>query len=183
MVRRNTFVLVVVYLVVHLASPAHADSDELEHRVMFNVPVTLGATFAGGTSAAIAVRPEALWMRLSRSTLDRRIGVFGIGGYGELGRVAGANERGAGVTLAFGSGSFGVAPSVGFMQRDHERTVAGSVFLGMLEVDYFDHYHIATGIRVDVRRLESGTATTVSYQLDVVLPVLAVGLFSGLTHH
>ncbi|MGH9888722.1 MAG: hypothetical protein ACREBE_24530 [bacterium] len=144
--------------------------------------MTLGATFGAGTSFAIAARPELLWMHLRRDRLDHRIGVLGIGGYGEIGRVAAANERGAGVTLAFGSSSLGCAPSIGIMQRDHQRSVAGSVFLGMLEVDYFDHYHVATGIRIDVRRLDSETATTVSYQLDVVLPVLAAGVFTGLGH-
>ena len=179
---RSSPLLLVVPLVVHLVSPAYAD-DAVENRVMFNMPITLGATFAESTTFAVAARPELLWMHLRRDRLDHRIGVLGVGGYGEIGRLAGANERGAGVTLAFGSSGLGCAPSVGIMQRDHDRGVTGSVFLGMLEADYFDHYHVATGIRIDLRRFDNETATTVSYQLDVVLPVLAVGLLSSLSHH
>ena len=175
--------MLVIALVVHLVSLAHADVGDVENRVMFNVPVTLGATFAGSTTFAIAARPEVLWMRLHHDRLDHWIGVLGIGGYGEIGRLAGVNERGSGVTFAFGSGSLGCKPSVGIMQRDHERSVAGSVFLGMLEVDYFDHYHVATGIRIDLRQFDNQTATTVSYQLDVVLPVLFAGIVSSVAHH
>src|ERR1043165_6806108 len=166
--------VLVIPLVVHLVSPAYAD-DAVENRVTFNMPITLGATFRG-TTFAVAARPELLWMHLRRDRADHRIDVLGVGGYGEIGRLAGVNERGAGVTLAFGSRGLGCAPSVRIMQRDHDRSVTGSVFLGMLEADYFDHYHVATGVRIDLRRFDNETATTVSYQLDVVLAVLAVGL-------
>ena len=170
----------IAFVTLGLAAPVRADSKP-EYRVSFNMPATFGATFGGrATAGAVALRPELLFLRTREGLFDHTTRTLGIGCYGEVRRLAGANERGGGVTLAFGSGKFGVAPSIGLLQRGDERAVEGSVFVGMLDVDEFDHYHLATGVRIDVRRLGAETQTTVSYQLDLALPVLGVALMSSL---
>lgn len=152
-----------------------------EYRTMYSVPLTFGATFGGkDTSGAFALRPEVLFLRVREGLFERGTQALGIGGYAEVARLKDASQVGAGLTLAVGSGRLGFAPSVGVARRGDETGLAGSFFVGLLDAEDLEHNDLATGVRIDARRIGNETTMTVSLQIDLALPVLGAVAVSSL---
>jgi len=152
-----------------------------EWRTSYSIPAVLGATFArDDTTGAAMIRPEVLVLRVREGHLDTDTRAIGLGMYGEIGQLGGVAAYGTGATFAVGSGRLGFAPSVGYARRGDTGGIAGSVFVGMLDVDDLEHNNLATGFRLDARRFGNETQVTASFQLDLAIPVLGVAAIAML---
>jgi hypothetical protein len=157
------------------AAAAAADpgggGDHVTH-VLFDLPIDLGVTTAGGAGFQLGLRPELTFARLEAGG-ERG---FGVAVYGEL---AGDRVRdhstgllGAGIAVVGYRDGLALAPSVGLFRRvddpAHDDGVSVGVFFGLRQRDEILPWSdLPIGVRIDANLGAHASSVVVSAQFDL----------------